>query len=77
MLNQGHTVPGYITVFPLAQLDRSRTANHFQYAVLIVCVRFQPSAECAKITTRVQIAQARVAPNVGCNRPFVTPGSRE
>ena len=41
----------------------------FQLAVLIVRVRVLPRAECAKIaySVRVQIAQARFAPNVGCN----------
>ena len=41
-------------------------------AILIIRVRVQPAAECAKIaySMRVQIAQARVAPNVGCNKPF-------
>ena len=44
----------------------------FQVVVLIVRVRVEPGAECAKITysMRVRIAQARVAPNVGYNKPF-------
>ena len=44
----------------------------FQLAVLIVRVRVRPGAECAKITysMRVRIARARVAPNIGCNKPF-------
>ena len=49
-------------------------------AVLIVRVRVRPGAECAKITysLRVRIARVRVAPNVGCNKPFdprESPGS--
>ena len=46
--------------------------NHFQTAESIVQVQVQPRAEGAKIaySMRVRIAQARVAPNVGCNEPF-------
>ena len=45
---------------------------HFQLAESLVRVRVQPGAECVKITysMRVRIAQARVAPNVGCIKPF-------
>ena len=44
----------------------------FQLAVLIICVQVRLGVECAKIThsTREQIAQARVALNIGCNEPF-------
>ena len=43
----------------------------FQLAVLIVRVRVQPGSECVKIahSMRMRIAQARVAPNVDCNKP--------
>ena len=46
--------------------------SDYELAVLIVRVRVQPGAECARIaySMRVRIAQARVAPNVGCNKPF-------
>ena len=61
----------YISVwFSLAQSVRSRTTNLFNLAVLIVRVQVRPRDECAKITYSLQIAQARVAPNVGCNKPF-------
>ena len=41
----------------------------FQLAVLIVHVRVQPGAECAKIaySMGMRIAQARVAPKIGYN----------
>ena len=47
----------------------------YKLVVLVVRVRVQPGAECAKITYAMMvriavIAQARVAPNVGCNKPF-------
>ena len=59
--------------FSLAQSVRFRTLNHFNKAVLIVGVRVQPGAECAKIaySMRVRIAPARVVPNEGCSKPFV------
>ena len=40
-------------------------------AVSIVHIQVQPGAECAQIVNsmRVQIAQAKVAPNEGCNKP--------
>ena len=40
--------------------------------IIIVRIRVRLGAERAKITysMRVQIAQARVVPNVGCNKPF-------
>ena len=60
----------------VSSVGKGLDSKSFQLALLIVRVRVQAGAECAKIaySMRVQIAQARVAPNVGCNKPF-DPGS--
>ena len=52
--------------------------NDFQLAGLIVHVQVRLGGECAKIVhfMMVQIAQAKVVYNVGCNEPFETRESR-
>ena len=64
--------------FSLAQLVGSWTINNFQSAVMIVRIRVQLGAGCVKIaySVRVQMAQARVVPNVNCNKPFDPKESR-
>ena len=73
---------GYIckvadTDFDFIQLLGSSTTDLL--IVLIVHVRIQTGAECAKIaySMKVQIDQATVAPNnVGCNKPVYSRVSR-
>ena len=72
-----HGVPCYIVVL-VSSVGKVSDYESFQLAVLIVHVRVQPGAECTTIaySMRLRIAQARVAPNVGCNKNFDSKESR-
>ena len=69
----------YNKVVLISSVDKVSKCESFQLVVLIVYVQVQPGAECVEIahSMRVRIAQARVAPSVGCNRLFDprSPGS--
>ena len=62
--------------FSLAQSVKSRNIIFSVGCIGHHHVRVQPGAECTKIANfmRMRIDQARVVPNVGCNKPF-HPGS--